>query len=208
MKLRLVLSFALMFASLIFCSDVMAQRKSNKSKDPFDESGNFKSHLWYGANVGLSFGGSQNLRSFNFALFPMVGYKFTDYFSAGPRMGGSFTIIQGQTTQGDSRRVTGKDYEAGVFSRLKFLQMFFLHTEWNYASRQNFYLVSDRIFIDPTTDKPLTDRTGRGNVLVGGGYNSGQGALGYEISALYNLSLPASSEEFPIGIRVGLTYKF
>ena len=54
MKKILLLSVLACFLTIAFTNDAHAQRKkTSKTDEYFDESGDFVSKLWYGLNVGI-----------------------------------------------------------------------------------------------------------------------------------------------------------
>lgn len=211
-KRILILIFTLIFAS--FSTFIIGQNKGKKETDKyFDESGGFTHRLWYGGGFNLGFSGNNAYSQFNFGLTPMVGYKVLPFLSFGPRVGFDYTYIKGETDNGS--QLTGRKsanlttYSLGVFGRVKFLRFFLIHSELNYQSIENAFVTnSGNLAYDSKTDKVLTQREGRENYLLGGGYNSGDGLIGYEILFLYNFSIPTSSPQLPWDLRFGFTYKF
>ncbi len=187
--------FACIWAITIFQVD--AQRRQ-KLDEAFNDKPSFYDRLWYGASAGLRFGGDNTYTSFNLAFFPMVGYKVTKFLSLGPRIGGSYSLFQLQST---NKRYNFLDTELGVFGRIKFLHMLFLHTEFGRA-RQNL------LFLNQFNGTIESRKVSRNSFLIGGGYNSGGGDIGMEIGLYYNLIQHQDDNSFPIFPRFGLTYKF
>ena len=173
------------------------KEKTQKSDKYFDESGGFAHKLWYGGGVNLGFQGGTNSSQFNVGLSPMVGYKITPELSVGPR----FSFVYNSYKFGGTDGASWTDYSAGVFARYKFLQTFFLQTEYQYANQ-----VID-LGYDRATNSILLIRSSRDNTYIGAGYNSG-GLFGYEIAILYNVNVPANSFQSPLDIRAGFTYNF
>lgn len=94
------------------------EEPEDKEKVPFSE------RLVYGGNLGLWFG------SFNYVqLNPMVGYKLTDWWAAGP--GFNYTYF------GNSRANINY-YGPSVWTRVRPLPGFYLHTEFS-ALKTNYY---------------------------------------------------------------------
>ncbi len=168
------------------------KKDTKKTESYFDESGGFQHRLWYGGNLNLGFSSTSYGSSFLVGVTPMVGYKIIGGLSAGPRLG---IIYNSQGYNGV--RLSWTDYSAGVFLRYKFLESFFIHTEYGYSDKG--------IGIDQYA-KVVKDR--RFSPLFGGGYNSGQGLFGYEIALLYDPSLANNPYINPLDIRAGFTYKF
>jgi hypothetical protein len=190
---------SILIATLLVCTFLSAHaQRRQKLDEAFDDKPSFYDRLWFGANAGLRFGGDQTYTSFNLAMFPMVGYKFTKFLSVGPRFGGSYSLFQLQTT---NKRYNFLDTEVGAFTRIKFLHMFFIHSEFGRA-RQNL------LFLNQFNGTIEAQKVSRNSFLVGGGYNSGGGALGMELGLYYNLLMDEDDTSFPIFPRFGLTYKF
>jgi hypothetical protein len=198
-------------------SDTTAQiRRQPTKKKPStsrsrekEESVPFKDHLWYGLGGGVGFGGDQNFSAFQLSLVPMVGYKFTNYFSAGPRMGFTYTYIKGVDNFNNISVVQPVDFVAAAFTRLKFFQLFFLHAEYGIESQSipftdNF----GRLIVEQQTGKVLTERFSNDMLNIGGGYNNGMGNLGYEFGVYYKALEPKESLSLPFDLRVALTYRF
>lgn len=219
----MIKSFKFIFLGVVVCvfmtTILTAQdTKPSKSVDKyFDESGGFVHKLWYGGGFNLGFSGTNDFSQFNIGITPMVGYKVLPFLSFGPRIGFDYSYIKGDTysAQNNNLFYEGRKsanlttYSIGIFGRLKFLRYFLIHSEANYQSIEgpneygNGYLAYDKAH-----DKISTQRINRENYLVGGGYNSGDGLIGYEILFLYNFSVPVSSRELPWDLRFGFTYKF
>ena len=196
------------------------KKKSSTKSEYFDDKGNIASRLWYGADVSVGFGsdgfnanvvdpatgGIINDRFSGNVLFlgisPMVGYKITDNFSVGPKLGISYQNrkYSGQfSTEEITLRAT--DYSVGVISRLKFLQTYFLHGEVENVWEERPTGVIDN------DNKFETDRTGNLHYYLGAGYSSG-GELGFNVYFLWDFSRQFSANDIPIVSRLGLTYRF
>jgi hypothetical protein len=180
----------------------------------FDESGGFKHRLWYGASGALNFYGlGENAGNvFTIGLTPMVGYKIIGNWSAGPRVGVTYTNISAFDTKNVRRKVGLLDFSMAAFSRYKidFFPQVFAHVEYEYMNRQDAYGDQfGRIQLDAEGNVAKA-RQSRTNGYVGLGYNAG-GLVSYEFMALYNLSLTQQERDAnvsPINIRAGFTYKF
>lgn len=186
------------------------KKSSDKKSEYFDESGNFASRLWYGADVSFSFG-SANLgggvtgNSILFGLTPMVGYKITDNFSVGPKVG---FLYQGgrfnDNSFGDDIRLNATDISVGVISRFKFLEYYFIHGEI-----ENVWESFATGVVDSNNRLEL-EREATGHYYLGAGYGSGGGTLGFNLYALWDFSreFTSGSNGLPIVVRAGLTYRF
>ena len=179
-------------------------KKSKKADDYFDESGGFKHRLWYGGNFNLNFSGSQGQSVFVIGVTPMVGYKIIGGLSAGPRFGVTYTSYKGFDSNNSAISLGLTEFSAGPFVRYKLFKNFFVQGEQEFLrsyqedANGNILLGSD--------SKPI--RQGRQNTYGGVGYTSGGGLIGYEISLMYNFTLPTNSFKQPFDIRFGFNYNF
>lgn len=96
------------------------QAPAPKETKPAKEANSFKDKIYYGGNVGMSFG-SYTM----FGIYPMVGYKLTPKLSAGVTF--NYQWIQdkrGNTTFESS------NYGGSIFSRFRILKPIYLHAEY------------------------------------------------------------------------------
>lgn len=212
MKKSILLSFLILLVAAIAITPAEAQTKKKKSGTDkyFDESGQkFSQKLWYGANLGLGFNGGLGYSYFNMSLFPMVGYKILKPLSVGPRVGVNYTYLKGVASDGNIHGVALTDYSFGPFARLKFLNYFFVHSEYEVTFRELLYGDQNGDLIwDSDNQKIYTERApAKSNFYAGLGYTSGQ-EFSYEISVLYNFLEPENSQNLPFYIRAGFTYRF
>lgn len=230
MKKLLIFSLLAAIFTFGFSTDINAQsrgkkkKKSSKTDDYFDDSGDWKQKLWYGAGGTLGFSGGQNFSAFSIGLSPMVGYKVTPWFSVGPRFsyiytgfkGGAVNVDEFGSTRPSTRdngpfRVSSSTFGAGLFARAKFLQQFFVQAEIENVTISQPATEGNSIYFlrDNETLEFLKFKENRVNGYFGAGYNSsGGGLFGYEIVALYNFLLPEDSFNNPLEIRAALTYNF
>ncbi|MCG8329320.1 MAG: hypothetical protein MI974_16615 [Chitinophagales bacterium] len=206
--MKKILQLSLLVIALIFaCNlDVQAQSKKKKSGTDkyFDESGNFASHLWYGAgfvfptfNSGTDFFGNR-FSFFGFGISPMVGYKLTPDFSAGIRASLYYEFYNSEAFPS----VNTLNYGMGGFLRYKVFNAIFLHGEYGFDNE-----VTDYTY-DGVNDKLVPERKLINNGYLGVGYNDSNGVWGYEISLLYNLLYDDSAFYSPFDLRFGFTYNF
>jgi len=226
--MKKIFLFSLLTVLIVTCftfdADAQYRRKKKKKKkkpktdqksDYFDDSGIIH-RLWYGSGGNLQFAGIEDQRQFTIGLTPMVGYKITENFSAGPKIGFNYTSYRNFDTNGVANTVKLTSFSGGAFARLKFLNMLFIHGELEAESRENAFLSGSFIALDDAGE-PLTQREGRTNGYLGLGYNNSGGALGFDIYILYNfledeeinsINIPFISITAPLVFRIGLTYKF
>lgn len=158
----------------------------------------FASHLWYGGNVGLGFSSNTFQSLFQIGVSPMVGYKFFEQLSVGPRVSLFYSHYRLNFGGGDVQTASPLTWTAGVFARYKLFRTIFAHAEYEFENSPVF---------DFSTGDLEVLRLQRTNTYIGAGYNSGE-RFGYEIMVLYNLSLAENSIESPFDIRFGFTYNF
>lgn len=195
--------------SIVAAPTLEAQQRRkihNKKKSKKKEKSDFwKEDVWYGGSVGLGFSGNSSYSRFLIGATPMMGFKIKKSpFSVGPRLGVTYVSLKGVGTDGKIHKVGLPSYTTSAFARVKFLEMFFLHTEYELEWRKSPY--ADRwgqleIDIDGNV---LTSKERRNNFYIGAGYNPGN----YEIMVLYNLSLKDDTLEQPFSIRTGFTWNF
>jgi len=165
--------------------------KKEQTDDYFDESGGFAHRLWYGGMVNFQIGSQAGNSTLLLGISPMVGYKFTDNISAGPRVTLNY-FVGYQPGENVKILQTG----IGGFGRVKFSPSIFAHIEYEILSLKE---VSD-----------FGIQGGSENNFYGGlGYNSAMGsAFGYEIMVLYNFLEENIDTQVPIEFRAGFTYNF
>ena len=211
-----IIRISILLVLFSFCLGITtadAQRRKKKRKKPqqdeyFDESGSFRHRLWYGGGFNLGFAGSNNYSVFNFGLSPMVGFKVTEEFSVGPRVGIQYTYIKGTGTDLRTHSVSPLSYSVGLFTRYKAFSNFFAHLEYGVESEQQIATLNGFLFIDPETNEVFTERQNNNRFYGGVGYNSG-GIVAYEILLLYNFIADDQDViDFPWDIRFGITYNF
>lgn len=180
--------------------------KNEKTDDYFDESGGFKHKLWYGGGFNINFSGNGVISAFNLGITPMVGYKITDRFSLGPRVGIQYNYFKGIGIDNRTHKVEPISYSLGAFTRYKLLDFLFVHGEFEHENTESFFVDNASRF-DVVDGEVNTFRESRQNAYLGLGYTSGS-IFAYEIYLLYNFLEPVDSQSLPFDIRIGFTYKF
>lgn len=218
MKKLLVFGFLFTFLMTAFTVDLDAQytrkRKKKKKKttteknsEYFDESGQaIGDRLWYGADALINFGSFFGQSDFIWGIGPMVGYKFTDNLSVGPRLSVLNTISK-RNISGIERSINLLDFGGGIFARHKILGTYFLHAEFELLDEE--FLLGDAggniLVID---NEVQTIRETNPHYYFGGGYGAGNGTLGFSAYILWDFAQEFSSSNIPIVTRFGVTYKF
>jgi len=211
MKKLIRISLLLLIAVFMMPDDVDAQRrrkrKKKKKKKKIEQKSDYRlqDHLWYGAGGTLNFQGSTFGNVFSIGITPMVGYKITPWFSAGPRLELTYTTLREDF--GGGTIITGNqvDYGAGLFSRIK--SPFGIYAHLEYFVRNDEFISGNPL---PSETKYQTDRELVNAAYIGLGYNSQNGfsKWGYEIQLNYNVLAPENTVNLPIDLRFGLTYNF
>lgn len=171
-----------------------------KDKKEAEKPADFKSRLWYGGGIGLGFGAYNGTSSFGVGISPMVGYKFLNFLSAGPRV----SIFYSSLKYAGFKPLGLLNTEAGVFLRGHVYRGFFVQGDLSYEWVQEPY---------EQIGTTITKRTfGRPNQYLGIGYNfgRGEGGAGSEISLHYNFAVASdiNSYEQPIDYRFAFTWRF
>ena len=187
------------------------KEKKAKTEKLFDESGGFKHRLWYGGGLNLGYNQGNSSSTFQFGLSPMVGYKITDKFSAGPRITMDYIFLKGTAMDFTVKKANLFDYSLGVFARYKIFQGIFAHVEYAYESfNRPYYDFNTGFLALDANNKILTYRNSRSNFLPGIGYNSG-GLFSMDLLLLFNYQNSQDTKNpylQPYDIRIGFTYKF
>ncbi len=176
------------------------KKKKKKDEEADAEKVPFKQKLWYGGGVNLGFNSFNGVSVFSIGVSPMVGYKFWGPLSVGPRLGVNYTSYK----ETGFKALGLVDWEAGLFLRSKIWGPIFAHAEISNEWIQR------PVDYDYPNRKILKETYTRANQYVGLGYNNGDGGGGYELLVLYNFAVAgdASSDENPLGLRIGFTWKF
>lgn len=218
MKKILLFSLLACFLTIAFTNDAYAQRKkTSKTDEYFDESGDFASKLWYGLNVG-NIGGFGN--NFNINLSPMVGYEIIQNLSIGAIIKFNYQYINnGQGPIGNfadnrqgNRRFSAADFSYGAISRYKIFNVAFIHAELESTTFKvpsiNENVVCNFDTCIDNDGKYETFKRREPYFYLGGGYNGSSGGFGYELMLLYNVLDGANKTRIPWDFRIGLTWKF
>ncbi len=175
--------------------------QSKKAKKP--EVNFWKEKMWYGGGFNLGFSSDYyngfQTNIFGIGISPMMGYKATNWLSAGPRFSLDFTTAKFNDGF-QTYRYNSVDYGLGLFVRMKFLNTFFAHFE--YSNLNETYATG--AVINGSLEKY---REWRDIFLVGLGYTSG-GNWAYEIYINYDFLEDPESFRVPILYRAGFTYNF
>jgi len=210
MKKLIRISLLLLIAIFMMPEDADAQRrrkKKKKKKKKTEKTSEYRlqDHLWYGAGGTLNFGSNSLGNEFTIGLSPMVGYKITPWFSAGPRLEATVTTGRYDTGGGSVVKLNAFDYGGGLFTRVKSPFGIYGHLEY-FVRSDEFY---NNGFPDANNNLP-TERETSNAAYIGLGYNSQNGfsKWGYEIQLNYNVLAPENTVNLPIDLRFGLTYNF
>jgi hypothetical protein len=112
------------------------------------------SKVYLGGNVGISFWNDY----FYLGLFPMIGYQFTNNFSAGIRVGYAYL-----NDDRYSPALKSDNYGGGVFTRYSIIPQIYAKAEFLYCSFERVATV--------TLTNYTTERVAVPLLLLGAGYN-------------------------------------
>ncbi|MEY2950329.1 MAG: hypothetical protein RLZZ248_1530 [Bacteroidota bacterium] len=199
--LKALLAFLLICVASVTGFSQAIKRSGSTSSNPINTPPPvFEEKIWYGGGFNLGFSGSSFVSLFQLGISPMVGYKFTPQWSAGPRISLTYSYYSARTANGGKDNAQPISYAGGIFTRYKVIPAIFLHAEAELANEALVYSGVSQIEVQRRT---------RENVYLGVGYNSAGGnGFGYEILLLYNLNMPQNIIESPFDIRFGFNYKF
>ena len=156
--------------------------------------------IWYGAGAQLGFQGGNNQSSFRIGIAPIVGYKFNNFLSAGPRVSVVYNSYRNDFFNFKDRSVS---VTGGLFTRAKIYRGFFAHAEYSVVSEKE-------IFRDPQTGDLVSDRVIRAIPFLGAGLSQGGGigASGFEFLILFRVTQRDRINDAPYEIRTGFNYNF
>ncbi len=199
--LLLLLLFCLLFASQNAQAQFRVTDSSKKEKKGKKEETPFLDRLWYGGGVNIGFSGFNGSSAFGFGVSPMVGYKFNNWLSAGPRLSIFFTS---QKIQG-YKAINLFNTEAGVFVRARVFKGFFLQGEVGNQWVQEPY----ELLPNNTISKITIQRFAQ---YIGAGYNfsNGEGGPGSEIGIFHNFAIAndINAYQSPWDYRFAFTFRF
>ena len=147
--------------------------------------------VYFGGNIGLQFGTVTNIE-----LSPVVGYRFTDDFSAGI----GITYIYFKREFDNYPDFETNIYGYRFFARHNIQEQFYAQAEYENLSLE-FFNINDG----------SSRREWVPGAFIGGGYFQPLGRnAGFNITALYNVLYDENKSPYnsPYVIRVGLTMGF
>ena len=148
------MKFLLTLATLVFALGVSAQSKLSDK-------------IYFGGGGGFSAGSNQT----NISIFPQVGYKITDRYSAGIGITYQYVRVKQPVD------ITLSNYGWSIFNRFNVTNQFFAYAEFERLS-----------FEFPTGSFENTDRSSFNSLLVGAGYSEQLGGrASFNVMALYNV---------------------
>lgn len=80
----------------------------------------FKEKIYYGGNIGLSFGSYTMI-----GIYPLIGYKITPKLSAGVKIAYEYIVDKRY-----SSNYTTSNYGGSIFTRYRIIQPLYLHAEF------------------------------------------------------------------------------
>ncbi|PPK88014.1 hypothetical protein CLV84_0977 [Neolewinella xylanilytica] len=200
----------LLLIGLLLSTLVSAQTREDAARDDLGYGSRGRTaqdteagQLWYGAGATIGFSANQFSNLFRIGVAPMVGYKFNNFLSAGPRVSVIYNRYHSDAF-GSVDEFTDNSFSwaAGLFARGKVFRSFFVHAEYSLLSEKDFYTAPNGQLAE--------NRTLRAIPYLGGGFNQGggPGATGFEFLLLFRLTQPDRLNDAPYEIRSGFTYNF
>lgn len=152
------------------------------------ESSNIKDKIYYGGNIGLSFGSYTQI-----GIFPLIGYKITPKLSTGLKI--TYQYIKDNRF---SSTYTTSNYGGSLFARYRVIPPLYLHAEYEVINYELYNSIGE------------SSRTWVPFMLVGAGYSQrlgGNSWLNIQIlfDVLQNAKSPYNQWEpfYSIGVGVG-----
>lgn len=180
--MKRVVAFLLFFVST---SSLFAQTGNELDGDKLSD------RIYFGGNLGLQFGTVTNIE-----IAPIVGYRFTDDFSAGI----GITYIYFKREFDNYEDFETNIYGYRFFARHNIQEQFYAQAEYENLSLE-FFNINDG----------SSKREWVPGAFVGGGYFQPLGRnAGFNISALYNLLYDEDKSPYnsPWVFRIGFTVGF
>jgi hypothetical protein len=169
----------------LFVTTLWAQMQNE-----MDEKSSFSDRLYFGGNFSLNFG-----TQFTFIeASPLVGYRFSNRFSAGP----GITYMYFSQTFFNGYKLTSNVYGYRAFARYNVTPQFFAHGEYENLNLDTYINAEQKREWVP-------------GVMVGGGYFQPLGKrAGVMAMVLYNLTYDEMRSPYPnpFVVRVGITGGF
>jgi hypothetical protein len=169
---------------LFFFTFVLAQSDEDMSN------ASLKDRIYFGGNLGLQFGTITNIE-----LSPLVGYRFTQDFSAG--LGITYIYYK---FDDNNRNFETNIYGYRLFARHNIQQNFYALAEYENLSLE-FFNINDG----------SVNRQWVPGIFIGGGYFQPIGRrAGFNMAALYNVIYDDQKSPYnsPWVIRIGVTMGF
>lgn len=203
------LPLLLLFLSLLCCTQLTAQTREDAARDDLGYGNSRRAtqdseagQLWYGAGATIGFSANQYSSLFRIGLAPMVGYKFNNFLSFGPRISVVYNRYHSDAFGAVDEFTDGSfSWAAGLFTRAKIYRSFFVHAEYSLQSEKDIYNFNGSL---------VEDRITRAIPFLGAGINQGggMGSTGFEFLVLFRLTQRDRLNDAPYEIRSGLTYNF
>jgi hypothetical protein len=163
-----------------------------QSANEIDEYSDFKERIFTGGNFGLSLGTGNTY----IEVAPLVGYRFTNAFSAG----GGFSYRYRNVKVSNNLNISTTDYGLNLFSRYNVYDPFFAMAEYEFLNYEIPFSNGE------------SNRESYNSFLVGGGVSQPLGSKAtMNFIALYNLSyseLTPGPYNSPWVIRGGISLGF
>jgi len=183
--MRKILFISLILFTLLSSVQVFSQDTIPKKRPIPRESAFSWDKFFVGGNLGLQFGTVTFID-----ISPLIGYRFTEKFSAGTGITYRYYSYNDKTYNFSTSVYGGR-----VFGRYFILENLFAHTEYESLSLERFDLRNKRIIVN--------------SLLAGGGYRQALGERSFiELLALWNFNesvySPYTNPIIRVGFNIGL----
>ena len=112
--------FILPILLLCLCHLSQAQDTMNVAPTQTEQSKPFKDKIYYGGNIGLSFGSYTMI-----GVYPLIGYKITPKLSAGVKIAYEYIVDKRYESN-----YTTSNYGGSLFARYRIIQPLYVHAEY------------------------------------------------------------------------------
>ena len=168
---------------------VEADATQTIQEEPKKKKSKFKDKIYYGGNIGLSFG-----NYFMVGVYPMIGYKLTPKLSAGIKI--AYQYISDKSN--DNNTYTASNYGGSLFARYRLIPQLYVHVEYAQMNYELYNSLGE------------SNREWIPFLLVGAGYSQKLGGATYlNLQILFDVLQDSNSpygswEPFwGVGINVG-----
>lgn len=185
-------SILLMLVAFVVLSNSYSQDSTEVYQAPVEqkkESSKLKDKIYYGGNIGLSFGSYTHI-----GIYPLIGFKITPKLSTGVKI--TYQYIKDNRYSGVTYSTS--NYGGSVFARYRIIPQLYLHSEYEVLNYELYNAVGE------------SNRTWVPFLYVGAGFSQrlgGNAWLNIQVlfDVLQNANSPYNQWEpfYSVGVGVG-----